>query len=189
MKIFKTGLSLSIALGLIACQSSEVTLQKADELELAHLLNRKALQFEARLAEPFSRQTLVANKSNGTLWQFGTIAGFVDLNGQDFFLTLEGDSVKAVLPYYHQKEQFRNMYGRNWIELNYPISELSYWLSPNRRLADIRFDVQDQTERFQVQIRLFGNQRAEVTVNSAQRDRIKYRGAVRGTVIEGAKGR
>lgn len=178
MNIFKTTVFLLIITIFTGCQSSKVTLQKADERELAHLLSNKALQFDARLAEPVARQTLVANRNNGTLWQFGTVTGFVDLNGQDFYLTLEGDSVKAVLPYYSQKEQFRNMYGRNWIELDYPIDELSYWLSPNHRLADIRFHVQDQTEHFRVQIRLFGNQRAEVTVFSAQRDRIKYRGEV-----------
>lgn len=166
------------ALSILGCQSSEIPLRKGDERELAHLLNRKALQFEARLAEPVARQTLVANRSNGRVWQFGTLSGLVDLNGQEFYLILKGDRVKAVLPYYSQREQFRNMYGRDWIELDIPITDLQYHFNRYRKMANISFRARQHTEPFEIHIRLYGNQKATVSVFSPRRDRIHFYGEV-----------
>lgn len=173
-----TILALGLLLCLGACRTSEITFTEGDEQELAHLLNRKALQFEARLAEGFPRQTLVATTDRGNLQRYGTYVGFVDIQGFDFYLTLHGDKVKAVLPYYSQKERFENYKGRDWIELEVPITDLKYYRSRSHRIADIQFKARNLTEPFDIHIRLFGNKKSKVTVYSPHRDRISYYGRV-----------
>ncbi len=165
------------------CQATEITFHEGDERELAHLLNKKALKFEATRVEPLARQTLVATTDGGNLQRYGSYSGLVDVNGYGFYLTLEGDHVKAILPYYSQKERFENYAGRDWIELDMPISDLRYYHNRSRRIADILFEAQDLTEPFTIRIRLFGNRKGIITVYSPHRDRISYYGKVREHVV------
>ena len=99
--------------------------------------------------------------------------------GDGYFLTLKGNSINAELPYYGQRDLFRDPYESPDIILkDGALENIKYGRTADRKILALEFDVLRNTERFHVQLIIMSDRSAYLQVNSPQRQSIRYEGTV-----------
>ena len=94
-------------------------------------------------------------------------------------LEIKGDVVSAYLPYFGE-QQFGNGHysGKTAIEFNGVPKDLTVTKNEKKKRYEISFHINNDTEIFQVNIKLFQNMKSQMVVNSNQRFPIRYEGKI-----------
>lgn len=105
-------------------------------------------------------------------------SGRMNTLGQGY-MTLRDHSVNADLPYYGQRDLFRDMYEQPDIILkDKTLQNITYVRSADHKIVALEFDVHQNTERFHVQLVIMPDKKAYLFLQSPQRQSIRYEGRV-----------
>ena len=117
--------------------------------------------------------------SNAGLLPPGSVANRINLIGNANYLRIKGDSISAFLPYFGER-QLAGGYNNNnvGIQFNGIPKEYSVTKDEKKQQHNIRFNINNNTENFQVYITVFPNMTATMNINSSHRFAISYSGFV-----------
>ena len=164
---------------IVSCGSSDLkNTNQANEI-LDEMMRNKTFQIKSTFAQPQVTQAMQQVGNAGMLPQGSNVAN-INISSHSNYLKMENDSVKAVLPFYGER-QFGGGYNNNeGIEFIGIPNDLTIEKG-KKNSYDIRFNIKDEnssSEQYQVFIKLFTNLSSTTTINSNQRNRIQYRGTV-----------
>lgn len=163
---------------LFACSGSKKTV--ATNPKLDELIASKNFVFEASRVEPFATRAMNQIAMSG-LMRPGDNANRVDVGGQNYTLAIKGEAVTANLPYYGER-QIGGGYNLNG-DVGYTFEDtLREWDVKKSAVGseyDIDFRTNQGNESLNVQLMILPNGKAGLTINSSQRNVIRYYGTVR----------
>ncbi|MBC29975.1 MAG: hypothetical protein CMH48_03935 [Muricauda sp.] len=169
-----------LLVSVVGCGTSSIPKASPEQLaELENLVENKKIFFEAEWAMPLTTNSL-NQISNAGLLPPGSTANQINLIGNNNFLKIDGDSVSAYLPYYGER-QMGGGYGQTNTGIKFEGGPTDFEISKDdkKNTYSIKFDVNDRSEAFQVNMTLFPNMTASVNINSNERFSIRYQGTVK----------
>ncbi len=102
-----------------------------------------------------------------------------NMQGQGYFMTLEGNTINADLPYFAPRDLFRDVYDEPGIVMDDKLIEnITFVRSADNRIVSLEFDVRRLTERFHIRLVIMPDKRAILTLKSPQRQFVRYEGTV-----------
>ena len=168
------------ALVFLNCGNSEPTVEQiAQQQRLKQLVESKDYQIESDRAMPQASNSLMQIQNTGILG-VGNTAGNINLIGNPNYLTISGDSVKAQLPFFGERQMGGGYGGRDaGIEFDGLMEDYSSeWIERKGRYV-VRFNADSQNEQYMVVINLFPNMTTSMMVNGNQHTPIRYSGYVK----------
>lgn len=169
---------LIFIIGLISCKSSKTAVSPEEFNTIKELVAQKQFEFVADWALPLADNSL-AQLANAGLLGIGSTSGRVNLTGNSNFMRFKNDSITADLPFYGERQISSINNNDTGISFNEPPKDYKVTVNEAKRSIDIHFDISDSTESFQVIMNVFRNNRARVTINSTQRNMIRYDGYIK----------
>jgi hypothetical protein len=115
--------------------------------------------------------------SNANLLPMESRSGRINLMGSSSYIRTRGDSLLVYLPYYGT-QQISLPPGNTNGAIQFEGVPLRYETRYNDKkdLSDISFRMKDDTEQYDVFIKVYGNKKASVYINSTHRNSIRYTG-------------
>ncbi|MBT8181664.1 MAG: DUF4251 domain-containing protein [Eudoraea sp.] len=171
-----------VVLGLLAilwsCGSSQKTVASSMQSEvLEQLVDQKSFQIVSEWAQPMNTNAMNSIASSGLLLP-GNSGSNISLIANPNYLKMMGDSVAAYLPYFGER-QLSGGYGiANAIEFKGLPDKLEISQNSKKKTYIIGFTIKEKSEVFQVTITLFNSLASHITINSSQRNFIRYIGKV-----------
>ncbi|MFT6935633.1 MAG: hypothetical protein ACJAUQ_002030 [Maribacter sp.] len=177
--LMKKGIVIVLAFGLfLGCSSATKVPQNAETVAaFTSFVKQKTFQFRANTAYPMITQAFNSVANSGILPP-GSASGAIQLIGISSFIKVYGDSVSGNLPFYGERQFGGGLTSNAGIEFKGIPKTYSQTYNEAKNRYDIAFEIADKMERHQVNITLFPNMSANVSVNSNQRDTIRYVGTV-----------
>ncbi|WP_435625755.1 DUF4251 domain-containing protein [Flagellimonas sp.] len=173
-------LCFGVAMSCSSAKDRVVTEEQKKELET--LVNNKTFEFKARWARPLVTSSLNSVANAGLIQQGSTINN-VDLTGNANFLKMTGDSVSAYFPYYGER-QIGGAYPPTDNAIKFEGIPEDLKVDQNSKGYQIRFNISNKTETYQVTAQLFPNKNGNININSTHRLPISYVGTVSSTTSE-----
>ncbi len=163
---------------LLGCGTAQDLESDTGASQLRDFINSQYLEFRAEWANPMASQGLYAI-SNAGLLPPGSNVGAIQITGTNNFLKMQGDTITANLPYFGERRLGGGGYGGNTgIEFNGVPNAYNQVYNPEKNRLEISFEIADKTEDYDVRLTIFPNKNAGLSVNSNQRNSIRYTGAV-----------
>lgn len=161
--------------GVLVSWKSPTHLSSQDN-KLEEIVNGKQFKIECEWAMPM---VTGAMSRMGGILPAGSNVSRINLIGNPNFLKVEGDSVSADLPYYGER-QMGGAYGSTDTGVEFDGVPKKYTVKKNKKKGhyDIRFSISHNSEAYDVTVRLFPNLNAHISVNSNQRNIIRYDGQI-----------
>lgn len=162
---------------LLSCKSAN---QYSDEQikNFETLIESKHYTIDSDWARPQVTYAMQQVLNSGIL-QPGSAPNAINLVGNANFLTISGDSIKAYLPYFGER-QMNVAYGGsdNAIELNGLLKDYAFEPKRNNSYL-ITLNANSKIETYNISIVVFPNMKSEIRVNSSSRFPISYIGNVK----------
>ena len=162
----------------LACASNKNSATPEEIAALDDMIENRNFEIQALWALPMPSQGM-NSIANAGLLPFGSTANRIDITTTGGYLRIVGDTVKANLPYFGER-QMGGMYNQNkaGIQFDGVPKELSF--SSNKRETGkiMQFTINDDLENYQVYAQLFPNGNALLTISSSHRRNIGYQGNV-----------
>ncbi|EIJ39964.1 DUF4251 domain-containing protein [Galbibacter orientalis] len=172
-------LSSCILLLLIACGGAQDSATTAKEFtEVETLIKDKKFKVENQWAMPQVSSSMVQLGNSGILGP-GNNMQRISLIGNTNYLEIKGDSAKAFLPYYGERQMGGgyNSDGEG-IQFEQEITDMQVDFIENKQRYKIQFTANNGAESFNVTLLVFPNKKTSLSVNSSQRDFITYDGTI-----------
>ncbi len=164
-----------------ACKSSDSVNQSsaAEALQTRQLIEAGDFEITMNWANPMATNELNQLGNSGLLG-VGNSAGRISLIGTTSYMRFKGDSLQVYLPYYGTRQSGARL-GNNSgaIEFEGVPREFQKEYNESKRRTDIRFEMKEDSENYNVFISVYANRNAVVSVNSSQRNSITYDGNVK----------
>ena len=171
----KTLIFTMLTLVLISCGSQA---DATSNPELNDWVNERNFTIESDFAMPMTSTAVNAVLSSGILGP-GNTSNQISLIGNYNYLTIKGDSIKADLPYFGERQMGG---GYNTLETGITIDGLlkNYEVETRKGMYVIRFGARDTqgNESYNFTINLSPSLYANMSINSTQRTNIQFRGTV-----------
>ncbi|AEM72175.1 secreted protein [Allomuricauda ruestringensis DSM 13258] len=173
--IVKVGAFL-LLLTTFACASSKSHATPEELAALDKMLSNKQFKIEAKWAQPMASQGL-NSIANAGLLPPGSTASRIDVSGSSGYLRMVGDSVKANLPFFGER-QMGGYYDQDKAGIKFEGIPKNLSFSSNKKDTGktIRFTISQESENFQVIAQLYPNGKARLAVSSSHRTNIWYQG-------------
>lgn len=163
---------------ILSCGTNKNHTFESDVNKLKSVMESRLFEFRAEWANPMASQGLYAI-SNAGLLPPGSNVGAIQITGTNNFLKIQGDTITANLPYFGERRLGGGGYGDNTgIEFNGVPNAYNQAYNPEKNRLEISFEIADKTEDYDVRLTIFPNKNAGLSVNSNQRNSIRYTGAV-----------
>ncbi|WP_170251788.1 DUF4251 domain-containing protein [Aquimarina intermedia] len=164
---------IGICIILLSCKSSKSTAAQIETLD--DIIQSQKFTIESTWAYP-QLTNAVQQVLNSGLMLPGNTANSISLIGNSNFLTISGDSISSFLPYYGERQMQIDYSGRdNAIQLNGTIN--AYQATKNKDNSySINFEAKNNSENFQVFLKLYPNLKANLILNGNSRFPIRYSG-------------
>jgi hypothetical protein len=177
--IMKKGIVIVLAFGLsLGCSSATKVPQNAETVAaFTSFVEQKTFQFRANTAHPMTTQAFNSVANLGILPP-GSTSGAMQLNGIPNFIKVYGDSVSGNLPFYGKRQFGGGLTSNAGITFKGIPKTYSQTYNEAKNRYDGAFEISNKMERHQVNITLFPNTSANVSVNSNQRNTMRYVGTV-----------
>ena len=101
----------------------------------------------------------------------------INLIGNPNYLTVHKDTVSAELPFFGVRQTGNALQGGG-IEFDGIPKNYQMIYNQKKNSSIIKFDITEKGESYRVTITLYDNQNSSITVNSSQRDLMRYEGRV-----------
>ncbi|RDY61508.1 DUF4251 domain-containing protein [Flagellimonas nanhaiensis] len=161
----------------VGCASNPKHKSTPDQIEnLNALVMGKSFEINANWARPMATRTMNAI-GNAGLIPPGSTLNRIDITGTASYLRVLGDSVKAQLPYYGER-QMGGVYNLNKIGIQFEgIPEDFSIISDSKSEAQIMdFSITEDGESFRVTALLYPSLSSTITIVSSHRNTIWYSG-------------
>ncbi len=176
MKIFNYCSIALLSISILSCSSAkspEVTVAQMQELDA--LMKGKSINFEARWARPLVTTSL-NSIANAGLLPPGSNINNIDLTGNTNYFRISGDSVSGYFPYYGEKQLGGGGYPPNNNAIQFDGVPEDFQIVKNAKGYQVTFDIQNQTETYQVKAQVFPSKKGNININSTHRFPIAYTG-------------
>ncbi len=174
-KVLLLVLIFGITLG---CGSAAKVTQRSEAVAaFTRFVEQNTFEFRANTAYPMTTQAFNSVANSGILPP-GSNSGAIQLIGIPNFIKVYGDSVSGNLPFYGERQFGGGLTSNAGIEFKGIPKTYNQTYNEAKNRYDIAFEISDEMERHQVKITLFPNRSANVSVNSNQRNSIRYVGTV-----------
>ncbi|MBC2840533.1 DUF4251 domain-containing protein [Robiginitalea sp. SC105] len=157
----------AIVMLLGSCQAA-APVSAEQQANFDRMVEGKALYFEVEHVQPLSAQA--APIRSGSRYR-------INVTGEGYYLSLQGDSLETYLPYFGQRYNVSDYQNRSGIELN--TSADDYQVARTNKGYRMEFFGQEGYERFRMLLNVLPNGRAELSVFSPQRNVIRFSGNIR----------
>ncbi len=175
MRIREISIGLLLCVFFIGCSSSKKAVVANPALDA--LISEQSFKFEVKTVEP-QVTTALQQIANSGLIPPGNTIGNINVAGAGYFLSMEGDRVKANMPYYGERQMGGGYDSDSGIEFDGTAKDLKIEKDEAKQRYDISFTVDGSSENYFVTITTSANMNAEVWVRSSHRNRIRYTGTV-----------
>ena len=159
------------------CSSTRRTATAEEMNRLESILNQRHFTFDADFAMPTASQAYLSAANIGFNQIRGVSATNINLKGEGYFIALEGDSVRVMLPYFGIRE---NITSYDPSEAGIKVRGIveDYEISADRQGRKVSFFAGEGFERFRFLMTVMPGLQAEVSVFSPQRNVIRYSGTL-----------
>lgn len=168
---------------LLSCGShKEFTEQdNQDYQRLQKLVASKSFEIISTSAMPMASASF-SKVANSNILGPGNNAGNIDITSNSNRLVVKGDSIRGFLPFFGD-QNFGGGYNGNHSGIEFKDVPENYKVTLNdkKHAVDIRFKIADEyrsSERYDIMITLFPNNRSSIRVQSTTRSSIEYAGRV-----------
>lgn len=161
----------------IACKSSEPVLTEAEMNAFNLLIEKRAYRIESDMAYP---QVTAALQSvmNSSLAPLGSSASAISLIGNPNFLEIKEDSISSFLPYFGER-QMQVGYGTDDSAIQFDGLVENYKAELSKKNTyDVSFEAKSKSEKFNVNIIIFSNSKADISISGGSRLAIRYSGKI-----------
>jgi hypothetical protein len=161
------------------CKSTDPAIVEAESEQTRALIDSKNYELDMTWATPLATNTL-NQISNANLLPQDSRSGRINLMGSSSYIRAMGDSLEVYLPYFGT-QQLSARPGDNNGAIQFEGLPEKYEAEYNekKKYTSIYFRMKDRTEQYDVNIRVFGNRNASVSVNSTHRNSIRYNGQLK----------
>ena len=174
----KIRLSILLFAGvLFSCGTSSKTfVPTAQSKLLDELVSQRSFEIESDWASPQMTSSLNSISDAGLLPP-GSAANRINLIGNSNYVRVKGDSVMVYLPYFGER-QMGGGYDSDGGAIQFTGIPENYEVSQDgkRGSYDIRFNMKNKTESFEVTTTIFPNLASTIQVTSSHRFPIRYSG-------------
>ena len=160
-----------------ACKSAAKPLTAEEQARLDRIVTDRDFTMIAQWAEPTPDASINAMASAG-IFPPGSSPSRINLGENANYFKMKGDSVFIQLPYYGERQVVKTYGQAEGITYEGLANDLKVNRNAERNYYDIDFSAKDRGENFQCNLRLYGGQRALLTVQSNQRNQIRYDGNI-----------
>ncbi|WP_162558692.1 DUF4251 domain-containing protein [Robertkochia solimangrovi] len=168
-------LSIVITVG---CGSSNVAVSPEQQKIVDDMIEAREFRIENDWANPLMT-TSMAQLANSGLMAPGNNIQRVSLIGNPNFLEVKGDSVKADLPYFGERQRGAGYdTDGNGIKFEDKVTDMDVSYNNSKNRYDIKFSAKRKTEIFNIIINVFGNGSSAISINSSDRNNIRYDGKI-----------
>tara|TARA_R100001369_G_scaffold14731_1_gene29435 strand:- start:3882 stop:4370 length:489 start_codon:yes stop_codon:yes gene_type:complete len=143
---------------LISCGSTQTTTEEGEMSQVQQWAKDKQFTIESDYANP-----LRGNQ--------------ISLIGNTNHLTFNKENVSAYLPFYGQR-QIGNVLESGAIEFEGTPKDVQLIHNQRKKSSILSFTISEKGESYQVTVTLYDNKNSRITVNSSQRDLMRYEGEV-----------
>ena len=174
----KTYLSIVYTLFILVLSCKSANSYSDEQIKrLETLIESKSYTIESDWARPQVTYAMQQVLNSGVL-QPGSAANAISLVGNTNFLTISGDSIKAYLPYFGER-QINVAYGGrdSAIELDGLLKDYAFESAKHNGYL-IKFKAKSKIEAYSISIIVYPNNESEIRVNSSSRFPISYTGKV-----------
>lgn len=177
-------MKLKIGIGLLlliiwACGSSSKMMEPTTESrKLDEMIDQKSFEIVSEWAMPQMTNSM-NSISNAGLFPPGSAGSRITLIGNPNYLRVSGDSVSAYLPYYGER-QMGGGYNNTTTAIKFKGIPKDFEITKDTKDQSyaVHFEINDKTENYNVNLKLFPNLKGSINVNSSQRFQIRYSGDV-----------
>ncbi|MDQ7917639.1 DUF4251 domain-containing protein [Mesonia sp. MT50] len=168
-----------ISIGLWSCSSLSSAQKESNAKEISRWLDHQEVHIDLNTAYPRSSSALQQLANNGLLAP-GNTSNVINLSSSKSFIKIHQDSIQGYLPYYGTRQTAGRLGENGSINFHDLPKNYSEHLDPKTLIHHIAFEIPQKksSEAFQIQIQIYPSKKAQVSVNSSQRDGISYQGKV-----------
>gem|GEM_PF-1690541 len=171
-----------------SCGSSENAAEETQNAQafqaVSDLVASEMYRIDVENAQPFNTAATTQVLNELAPYMNGSTSGNIQLSGDNYFLEVTQGKVKANMPFFGQQLQGSGG-NRNsqdvGVDMNGMTEDYAAKVLERKQKIEIYFeadDVNNKTERYQVFINAYPNQRATIQVTSSQRTVIRYTGRI-----------
>ncbi|APQ19067.1 DUF4251 domain-containing protein [Maribacter hydrothermalis] len=160
---------------ILGCSSTKTTI--ADNHPIHSLVSSKSYQFTADWANPMVTQSLTAISNSGLIPPGSNISR-INLAGNSNYLKMDEDSISAILPYYGERQSGGGYGASSGIEFNGIPKDYQQIFDIKSSTYSINFTINNSIEQYFIRMTIFPNKSTTVTVNSNNRNSIRYDGEI-----------
>ncbi|MEN3324055.1 DUF4251 domain-containing protein [Mariniflexile soesokkakense] len=165
-------------IAITSCKSSKPTINQTEIDAFNAMVANKHFRIESDWAYPQVTNAMQQVLSSGLL-QPGSAAGSINLIGNSNFLRISGDSISSYLPYFGER-QMNVAYGGSDSAIQFKgLVENYKAIQNNDNSYTINFEAKNNSENFNVFIKLSPNLNSNITINGTSRNTIRYSGNVK----------
>ena len=174
--LLRKGITLLAAFMLLmACSSAKEPLSDSEWARLERIVTERDFKIEAQWAEPLPDISL-NQIANAGLIPPGSNPNRINLIGNANYFTMQGDSVKTQLPYWGERQTVQT-YGRTeGISFDGLAEKIRSSRNESQNYYDLDFNMRNKSELLMCNIRFFPGKRVLITIQSNQRNQIRYDG-------------
>lgn len=169
--------TLFLLLAFTSCKSAVTPLTTGEQARLDRIVTERNFTMIAMWAEPTPDVGINAMASAG-LFPPGSSPSRINLGENANYFKMKGDSVFIQLPYYGERQVVKTYGKAEGIAYEGLAKDLKVNRNAERNYYDIDFSAKDRGENFLFNLRLYGGKRALLTVQSNQRNQIRYDGNI-----------
>lgn len=180
MRVVSVLFSLLVVLMLSNCGGSQSVFGSAKDKALVDsLIAKREFRIVNQWALPTMSSSMMKISASGIMGP-GNSGQRIDLSGNGNFLEIEGDSVKAFLPYFGERQMGGgyNSDGEG-IQFDQVVEDISFGYDDGKNQHTIKFTANNGAESFEVTLYVFSNKKSSLLVSSSQRDMIRYEGTIK----------
>lgn len=165
------------SLSILSCGSSKSTATDGELKALTDLVNNRSFSIVSEWAYPTTSRAM--QRASQLLGPGNNNGGSISLVGNTNFLTISGDSITSFLPYFGER-QMGGAYGGADSAIEFEGVMENYKAVKNKKDGyDISFVAKSNSENFAVNITLFPNLNADISLNGSSRSFIRYSGTAK----------
>lgn len=165
---------------LLGCASTTKThtIAEKDTKALDDLVTNMSFEIESQWAQPQVTNAMT-QLGNAGLFPPGSNAGNISLIGNSNYLIIDGDKVKAYLPYFGER-QMGGAYNSTKTGIEFDGVPQDFEITKGKKDSyEITFTIADKnsaTENYTVLIQIFPSLSSAININSSHRFTIRYKG-------------
>ena len=143
------------------CGATKEPLSAEEWSKMENLITSQNFVFSARWAEP------VGGRVNQ-----------IDLSGSVNYMSLQGTAIEMELPYFGSSQVAQMGGGRQGMRFQSEATDIRTRKNEKQNFYDMEFKTRNKSESLSCILRMYSQTRAVLTINSSQRNSIRYEGVV-----------